>query len=273
MKYTLLAAVGLFCLTISTLFHTARAQDREHYPIGQLVALEGRVFYAANENHTEMKLNDPVFLNTVVETGPASRALILFVDNTQITLGENAQVTIDEYVFDPYDPEENKGTFELSKGAFMWVSGLVSKRAEPQVKIKNKMGSIGIRGTEFWSGELDAERYGVFTFDGLVNWSVEKGAIDIPKNTGVILGPDKPDLEATEWKTKTIEAARESVAFHNQADIDDLLKTKTKDNIAKQHDYRGRMFPYKENPLEPRVPKKKQGDFFTDEFEQMRDKQ
>ena len=249
-----------------------KAQDKDHYPIGQLVALEGKAFYSKDENHTEMKLNDPVFLNTVVETGPASRALILFVDNTQITLGENSEVVIDEFVFDPYDPAENKGAFEMTKGPFLWVSGLISKRKDPQVDIKTKMGSIGIRGTKFWGGGVGDDRYGVYTFEGLVNFKTANGNIDIPKSSGVIIGTPKDDLGTQGWKEQTLNDAVETVTFHNQAAVDKDVAGRMAANTANQHDYRGRMFPYKENPMEPRI-KSKDDEFFTDEFEQQMDKQ
>lgn len=250
----------------------AAQQTKEHYPIGQIIALEGKAFYGADDKRTEMKIDDPVFMNTVVETGPASRALILFIDNTQITLGENSEVKIDEFVFDPYDPEENKGTFEMSKGPFLWVSGLISKRKEPDVSIKTKMGSIGIRGTKFWGGNLDAQRYGVFTFEGLVNFATQSGNVDIPKDTGVIIGGPADPLAAADWKPETVSNAAQSVAFSNPSAVENTLKAQLHANTARQHDYRGRMFPYKENPLEPRI-KSKDDKFFTDEFENMQNRQ
>ncbi len=259
-------------------FTIAYAQDadaqasKDHYPIGQLVALEGKAFYNSDKQPIEMKLNDPVYLNTIVETGPGSKALIMFIDNTQITLGENSEMLIDEFVFDPYDPEENKGSFEMTKGPFLWVSGLIGKKKEPDVNIKTKVGSIGIRGTQFWGGDTGTNQYGVYVFDGKVNFATQKGNVDLPKDTGVVVGGEQSDFDQTSWPEKRLTDAVATVTFAKASEVANRIAAQKIDNTAKQHDYRGRMFPYKENPMEPRM-KGKDDKFFTDEFENMQNKQ
>ena len=42
-----------------------------------------------------------VYFNEKVETGPVGRTQLLFKDGTAITIGPNANMTIDKYVFDP----------------------------------------------------------------------------------------------------------------------------------------------------------------------------
>lgn len=253
---------------------TAHAEtDKDHYPIGQVVALEGRAFYAAgDQDHTPMKLNDPVFMNTVVETGPQSKVLILFVDNTEITLGEDSELVIDEYVFDPYDAQENKGSFEITKGAFLWVSGLISKREDPDVFIKTNVGSIGIRGTKFWGGNVGSDGYGVYVFDGVVNYTTQKDAVRLSKDHGVTTGGENTALRTQDWPAERLNSAVQTVTFAAQEEVIRAVKAQRQANVEKQHDYRARMFPYKANPLEPHLKDKGQ-EFFTDEFEQLQERQ
>ncbi len=267
-KIGLLALLGIFFLWSGP---CARAEtDKEHYPIGQLVALEGRAFYAADDTHTPMKLNDPVFLNTTVETGPESKALIMFVDNTEITLGPESEILIDEYVFDPYDAEENKGRFEMTKGAFLWVSGLLSKRTVPDVAIKTKVGSIGIRGTKFWGGNVETDLYGVYVFDGLIHYTTQNGQVLLPKDHGVMTGGETAPLSTKSWPANQLDSAVQSVTFSHPEEVAQAVSAQKEKNIAGQHDYRGRMFPYKPNPLAPHL-KDKNGKFFSDEFEKFKD--
>jgi len=271
MKYLwpCLGALIVFFLFLST--PVWAETDRAHYPIGQLVALEGKAFYAAGETQSPMKLNDPVFMNTVVETGKNSKALIMFIDNTQITLGADSQVVIDEYVFDPYDSSENKGRFEMTKGAFLWVSGLLSKRENPDVGIKTKVGSIGIRGTKFWGGDVDENDYGIYVFEGLVNFTTQGGQTLLPKDHGVVTGGETAPLRTENWPAPQVDSAVQTITFRNAENVAARVAAVKQENIAKQHDYRGQMFPYKPNPLEPKLIDQKK-DFFSKDFQNMLNK-
>src|ERR1700761_2972006 len=53
----------------------------------------------------------PVRMNDVLETAQDSKVHVLFIDETQITLGEKAKLAVDEYVFDPDNMNSNKGRF------------------------------------------------------------------------------------------------------------------------------------------------------------------
>ncbi len=46
-----------------------------------------------------LDLTAPVLLNEVLATGEAARLEVTFADNTRLTLGEKAKLTLDRYVF------------------------------------------------------------------------------------------------------------------------------------------------------------------------------
>ena len=78
-----------------------------------------------------LALNAAVFLNEVVSTAETARLEVTFTDNTRLTLGEKAKLTLDAYVF---DSAAGKGTIEFGLvGAFRFVSGQVSKLASADV--------------------------------------------------------------------------------------------------------------------------------------------
>ncbi|MDC1171670.1 FecR domain-containing protein [Alphaproteobacteria bacterium] len=84
-----------------------------------------------------------VYFNEKVETGPVGRTQLLFKDGTAITIGPNANMTIDKYVFDP-----NAGTGEMAlsvtKGVFRIVGGRISKRKP--IKLKTPVATLGVMG-------------------------------------------------------------------------------------------------------------------------------
>ena len=119
-------------------------------------------------------LNASVFLNETVSTGAAARLELTFKDNTRLTLGENAKLMLYRYVF---NPTAGRGTIRLKVvGAFRFLSGQVSKLARSDVSVTTPIATVGIRGTEFWSGPIDDQALGVFLIEGAVRVSNAAGA-------------------------------------------------------------------------------------------------
>lgn len=79
-----------------------------------------------------------------ISTGSASGAEFRFLDGTSLSVGENAELDLDEFV---YDPNQNvlRGAMNLTKG----VMRFVGSKARKQVAIETPNGSMGIRGTSF----------------------------------------------------------------------------------------------------------------------------
>jgi ferric-dicitrate binding protein FerR (iron transport regulator) len=86
---------------------------------------------------------DRVSQNEVIATKADSASQIVFEDSTTLTLGPNAQVTLDKFV---YDPNPTKAAFflTLSEGLMRFITGTLNHSA---YTIKTPNGTIGVRGT------------------------------------------------------------------------------------------------------------------------------
>jgi FecR-like protein len=91
----------------------------------------------------ELDDEDPVFMQEVIETEDESAVVIVFADGSKLTVGENARLTIDNYVYDPSGG--GAAAIKMVKGAFRFVSGTIPKE---NVKLETPTVTIGIRGTE-----------------------------------------------------------------------------------------------------------------------------
>ncbi|MEO7247223.1 MAG: FecR domain-containing protein, partial [Novosphingobium sp.] len=89
------------------------------------------------------KVREPIALAEAVATGPASRLQILLLDKSTFSVGANARLTIDRFVYDP--DQKSNFTATVAKGAFRFMSG--SKGHGASSSIKTPVASIGIRGT------------------------------------------------------------------------------------------------------------------------------
>jgi hypothetical protein len=78
-----------------------------------------------------------------IETGPSGQVQLLFNDQSSISVGPNAQLVIDQFV---YDPATGAGQMavSLARGTMRFVGGKISKRNE--VAIATPSATLGIRG-------------------------------------------------------------------------------------------------------------------------------
>lgn len=75
---------------------------------------------------------------------------IKFLDNSELTLRPNTQITISKYFFDKGKPKEDNAVYDLAKGGLRAVTGAIGKRGNQEsYKMKTPVATIGIRGTVY----------------------------------------------------------------------------------------------------------------------------
>lgn len=87
-------------------------------------------------------------LGDQVVTAPASMLQILLLDRSNFTVGANARVTIERFVYDPNRSASAVGA-SVAKGAFRFMSGKAVRKMPGQTSIRTPVASIGVRGTVF----------------------------------------------------------------------------------------------------------------------------
>lgn len=92
-------------------------------------------------------LGDPIYLNDVISTGPNTNLQILLKDQTLFTIGPDAAIVFDEFVYDPQGNEEPALTATVKKGVFKFISGKVSSKNPEAMTLKLPNATASIRGT------------------------------------------------------------------------------------------------------------------------------
>src|SRR5271169_1582256 len=89
-------------------------------------------------------LGQDVVFNERITTEAEGQTQILFVDESTLSVGPNANMVIDQFV---YDPNAGTGKFaaSLTRGVFRFVGGKLSKQ-ENAVTMRTPTATIGIRG-------------------------------------------------------------------------------------------------------------------------------
>ena len=114
-----------------------------------------------------------VHMGDVLLTGTNARLEVTFVDNTRLTLGENARVVIDRYV---YNPERSVGEMALksTRGALRFATGKINQMDQKNVTVSTPAAALAVRGTEFWIGPINGQ-YGALLLKGKVRVSGRNG--------------------------------------------------------------------------------------------------
>jgi hypothetical protein len=94
-------------------------------------------------NNRVLSVGSDVFTNERVRTGAESTAQLLFLDKTSLSIGPQAELTLDRFV---YNADRGAGEVVLNsvKGAFRFVSGSQDPR---HYTIKTPVATLGVRGT------------------------------------------------------------------------------------------------------------------------------
>jgi len=139
----------LALVLVSIVAASARAQGAAAPPthIGTAAAVHGLVKAAApGAIGRVVESGKPLFLNDHVTTDAAGRLQILLADETVFTIGPNADMVLDKFV---YDPSTGQGSVaaQIVRGAFRFVTGRIARRQPESMKVRLNVGVIGIRGT------------------------------------------------------------------------------------------------------------------------------
>ena len=113
--------------------------------IGVIGAAVGEI---KNQDNESLQNGSKIFFGDTIVSKQNANAQILFIDQTVLTLGEDTEMTIDEFI---YDPNSKEGSFvsSVKSGTVKFITGQISKKNPENLEIKVPSGSLGARGTEF----------------------------------------------------------------------------------------------------------------------------
>jgi hypothetical protein len=188
-----------------------------------------------------------VHINDVLKTGPTARLEVTFRDQTTLTLGENARIAVDKYVF---NPEASTGELLLSstKGAFRMATGRLAEMRNRQINVSTPAAALAVRGTDWWWGPMKGKMGVLMVSNSKVVVKNEKGGecgchrhTDEPscrddsqnycvwnrnnrscncceveltgKHQGTYVEPGKCPEEARTWSEAEVQSALSSVQF------------------------------------------------------------
>lgn len=162
--------------------------------IGVAAAIKNDVRSEINGQTEVTRVGANVYQNQLIETGEKSTAQLLFLDQTSLSIGPNAAVKLDRFVYDP-DRTQGDVVLEASRGAFRFISG---SQDPASYTVKTPVATIGVRGTVIdfilIAGDLvlilDEGSAFITLEDGTVVELKTPGDYIVVKGDGTVIGPN-----------------------------------------------------------------------------------
>ncbi|MBD3841668.1 MAG: FecR domain-containing protein, partial [Campylobacterales bacterium] len=205
--------------------------------IGKITALKGEVYIKNTSGSTAARIGNTLELQDEVITKDRSKALILFNDQTSITVGKNSNLLVKTYVFDNKQASNNEAQFQFGQGVFRTITGKIGKLNKEKFTIKTPTASIGIRGTNFDTSVTPATA----TVPSITNVGVTDGGIsytntisgetfNVDKGQNIQINPVTGDAKVSQGElpaTKEIKKDNEELKKEEKAVIkEDKKETK-----------------------------------------------
>ena len=213
MKRRLATAVAT--LVSAALMSALPAKAEQSRPeIGAVERLQKQASASYDGAERPLSLAAPVLFEDMLRTGSGARLTSRFADDSLLTLGENATMVVDRFVYDP-DASGRTVILRNATGAFLLAVENLGDTPENRVEVHTPVAIIGIRGTTVWGGEID-DGYGVLALDGTVTVTTDAGVTNLRPGEGVtIVAPSEPYPVAV-WDTTKVARAVATVSYDGE---------------------------------------------------------
>ncbi|WP_067734110.1 FecR family protein [Novosphingobium naphthalenivorans] len=132
--------------TIASLLGTVPVEGQEVVGVNSAVRNDVKVRRDQRSDYRPAVVKEKVSLGNQVNTGSASALQVTLLDKSNLTVGPNANFTVNRFVYDPSRKASSVGA-SVVKGTFRFMSGKAKK--EGGNAVQTPAATIGIRGTIF----------------------------------------------------------------------------------------------------------------------------
>lgn len=192
--------------------------------VGAIERLKGPASRTDGSGEVVLSKGAQIFDGDVLKTGNGTRLLVRFEDESTLTMGEKAEVVVDEMIYTPAgaEPESGSQSLQFVQGVFRYVSGKVGKSLPRSVALTTPVATIGIRGTEVIFGELTVgmppgvPHYGFQIYEGAVDITSTQGTVTLDEpgeGTFLPLGREAAPTPVRQWTDEEAQEAIDALRF------------------------------------------------------------
>src|SRR5215469_10717011 len=166
--------------------------------VGNVDKVQAQVDATQAGQKRAMAVGSDVYFKDICHSGNDARLQATLKDGTQLTLGANATMVVDEFVYNPLPLTTGALSVRITKGAFLFVGGKVEDKTGAKVQIQTPVGTLGVRGTTVWGGPID-NGYGVIVLNGEVTLTTRRGTVTLRQGQGTMVYGQGAPQSARPW--------------------------------------------------------------------------
>lgn len=202
---------ALFALALGLILLSPGARAAE--PAGKVVRVQGSAEAREGTATRPLAAGDPIRAGESLRTGPDARLLVQFSDGMELSLSDGAEMAVAAYEWNA-PQAAGKAELALARGSFLLQTGAVGKLPDHPLTVKTPLASVGVRGTQFWGGPLDAP-LSVLLIEGRVVVSSAAGSVELgtPGEGTSVTEPGAAPRPPTFWGDDRIRRAFATVSF------------------------------------------------------------
>lgn len=181
-------------------------------PIGQAERVQAPATAETGGAARALEPGASLFFGDALATGAGGRLEAALADDTRLTLGENARLVLDAFVYQPGAPGARLAVRVL-EGTFLFVGGLSEASSGAEVSIVTTFATLGVRGTTVWGGPIDGA-FGVLVLEGEVQVTNGGQSVTLGPGQGTTLAdPQAAPQPPVSWPQDKVDRAIATITF------------------------------------------------------------
>jgi FecR protein len=128
---------------LTVLFAMGSTVSNAEPRIGTAASTRPNAEVVSGGNTQTLSAGSEIYANQTVRTGNRGMADLVFLDQTNLSVGPTSEVRLDKFVYDPTGSSGNV-VIQATRGSFRWVTGSQAKHA---YQVSTPHGTLGVRGT------------------------------------------------------------------------------------------------------------------------------
>ena len=192
------------------------------------VGVEGVVTVTREGNSIPLTRGESLYKSDRIKTEENASIELKLLDGSLINLGELADLTITELVYDPIK-KDGFNDLKIATGAFRLISGSIAKLGPDLMKLDTPVATVGIRGTSLVgkAGKVGTDNHIILVADpngnvGEVVVENSSGVVTLSKKgEGVKLQNPTEQVQKAEYKTEFIDELAKQVPVIKYESIQD----------------------------------------------------
>ena len=209
--------IGSLFAVLSMQVALAAGTDRATRPsvAGTVIHIQGAALANHRESSDNLLLGAQILVGDHIVTGRNARVGLRMIDGAVLSLGADTEFAINDY---RYQEQAVQGTarLELIKGVFRAVTGAIGKLKGHDFKVQTSVGTIGIRGTDFWGGFYFSQALDVALLGGKgIYIENAAGLVEItePGEGSTVTSANELPLPPKRWGDQKLNAAKQSIQW------------------------------------------------------------